>query len=540
VGHNESGSETRNRRKLVLAFPPYATAFSPPLGVCSLKGFLERSVTNWSVKVMDLNLAMHQAFFDHLARRPVQPGEGLAERLAGETLLGQAARVFGGENAHEFYLRPDRYLLYGKLWQNLPGQLAPVEQLRAAYLGSATMPVLVARCASAILAEAPDVVGLSICYNQQLDLALCLARELKRRTTVPVIAGGTFFNEGTGDFLQRHPAVFDYVICGEGERPLARYLSGDTPESISGFAYLKDGKGRVNPPGGEEDLNLLGAPDYSDVDLRAYYTPRPVLPILTSRGCYWQRCAFCTHYKSAGQSYRQRSIPQVIEELQAHVARGVRHFVFVDEMIAPGRFADLAQAILAAGLDVRYYAMAKPVPQFDRRLLTALHASGCRYLLWGVESGSQRVLDLIDKGTKAGETEKVLEAAKQAGLKSHVFVIFGFPTETAAELQSTIDLLARHKESIAMVHRGLFTLEAGSPAYLAPEKFAIADSWPSETPGVYDYRCDAGMTREEAREAFARSLPFLRSFASPFPELGDAKFREHLLLIYCLEDTHKV
>jgi hypothetical protein len=161
-----------------------------------------------------------------------------------------------------------------------------------------------------------------------------------------------------------------------------------------------------------------------------------------------------------------------------------------------------------------------------------MHRSGCRYLLWGVESGSQRILDLMDKGTRVSDIETVLDAAAGAGIKNHVFVMFGFPTETKWEMQATLDLLGRHKTAIAMVHRGLFQLEPATPVFDNPARFSITRTWPAETPGLYRFECSSGMSRQEVQEAFARNIPFLRSFGSPLPELGDFRFRDHLLLLY--------
>ena len=102
----------------------------------------------------------------------------------------------------------------------------------------------------------------------------------------------------------------------------------------------------------------------------------------------------------------------------------------MDDVIAASRFSQLADAILAAGLKLYYYAMAKPVKQFDYSVLSKMHQSGCRYLMWGVESGSQRVLDLMDKGIRIPEVDAVLNDTRKAGVRNHVFVMGGFPTET--------------------------------------------------------------------------------------------------------------
>jgi radical SAM superfamily enzyme YgiQ (UPF0313 family) len=205
----------------------------------------------------------------------------------------------------------------------------------------------------------------------------------------------------------QQPTV-DYVVSGEGEGPLMQLLAGGmNPTDVPGITYRQSGRIVTNPPAVEENLDLLGRADFSDLDLRSYYSPLPVLPIATSRGCYWRRCAFCVHYRSAGQTYRRCTVPGVVEQLKRHVENGVEHFALVDEMIAPAHFSQLAEGILDAGLRIRYYAMAKPVRQFDRDLLRKMRQSGCCYLLWGIESGAQRILDLMDKGTKVAEIEEV-------------------------------------------------------------------------------------------------------------------------------------
>ncbi len=525
--------DTSNKR-LVLAYPPYSTATAPPLGLCALKGFLRQTLPEWSVKVLDLNLLAHQELFGELAGRLCAPGPNFIERLLSEALLSRTAETFLGQHGQEFYDRPDRYFLGTRIWlERVLPALANDVALEKAYRHDAELPECYGRYAQAVLNEQPGIIGLSICYTQQLWPALCLAKALKQRSSAPIIAGGTYFNTGADAFLRAHAGCIDYVVTGEGEWPLAKFLQEHADlAQVPGLTYAQAGGLLQNPPMLEEDLDVLGTPDFSDLDLRAYYSPAPVVPVLTSRGCYWRRCAFCAHYKSAGQTYRRRSVAKVVEELARHVQAGVTHFALVDEMISPAHFAQLAQAIIDAGLKIHYYALAKPVKQFDAQLLALMGKSGCRFILWGVESGSQRLLDLMDKGTKVSEVEAVLETAAAEGVKNHLFVMFGFPTETRQEFQATLDLLARHKQAISMVHRGLFQLESGSPVFEHPEKFSITRCAPTAVPLLYQFECASGMNRQEVRQAFAENISFLRKFGSDFTEFGDFRFRDHALLIY--------
>jgi hypothetical protein len=523
------------KKQLVLAYPAFSMPTSPPLGVCSLKGFVERMLSDWSVKVLDLNLASFDTLFGHLARRPCLSGEQFPEGLLGEVALARAAETFRGQHNDEFYSRGDRYTLYANLWLRLVGaELASSYRLEPTYYQNAPLPPFIDELAERILQEQPTAVGLSVCYSQQVWIAFCLARSLKRRTKVPIVMGGTFFNSDAALSWAVQQRDVDCVVSGEGEKPLVQLLAADmNPTGVPGLTYLRSGQIVTNPPAVEEDLDLLGQPDFSDLDLRAYYSPLPVVPMATSRGCYWRRCAFCVHYRSAGQSYRRCSVPHVVEQMKRHVENGIEHFALMDEMISPAHFSQLAEAILAAGLRVAYYAMAKPVKQFDRNLLRRMRQSGCCYLLWGVESGSQRILDLMDKGTRVAEIDEVLETAHAVGLRNHVYIMAGFPTETRAEFQATLNLLERHRPAIAAVHRGPFVLERGSPVAEHPEKFQITRCWPAgELPlcGWLHYECAAGMNRQEAAQALGEALPSLRSFNSFSTHLGN--FRDHALLIY--------
>ena len=525
------------KKQLVLAFPPYSIPpTSPPLGVCLLKEFIETALPDWSGRILDFNLDMHAEFFRSLAVRRCLPADEFPEGLLGEVALSYAGDLFRGRHSDEFFGRPDRYTLCADLWLRLMHRevIALPSVLRQAFEGKIAMPALIDKYAQRVLAEQPDVVGLSLCYSQQVWAGLCLAKAIRKRSAVPIVLGGTFFNRQANAEWALRNGEADFVVVGEGEEALAGLLAGGlNPDGLPGVFYRKEGQPLGTPPAFAADLDRLGSPDFSDMDLRAYFSPLPVLPVLTSRGCYWRRCAFCVHYQSAGLTYRRRSVARVVEELRRHVERGVRHFAIIDEMLAPDHFAQLAQAIIDAGLKIFYYAYAKPVRQFDRELLARIHQSGCRYVLWGLESGSQRVLDLMDKGTRIKDVEDVLETAHAAGIRNHVYVMPGFPTETAAELQETLDLLARHKQALAAVHHGLFMLEKDSPVYDHPEKFSITRSWPAgQTPDRdwCEFECAAGMTRKEAEQAFAKATPFFNSFHHYSPRLS--YLRDHALLIY--------
>ncbi len=522
------------RRRLVLAYPPYSTATAPPLGIFMLKAYVERMLPTWSVKALDLNLEAHHELFRGLSHGAGLPEVGSSENSPSERDLLRAAETFRGQHPDEFFGNPERMIAYSLLWRRaVPRAIATPMALRNAVLGKGPWPAWVHRQVELVLAEKPSVVGISVCYAEQLRPALALARALQRRAGVPIVFGGTLFNAGLSDAWTAERWPVSYFVVGSGERPLVAILSGAADQGpVPGVIRHRQGKLDACPSSFENDLDAIDGPDFSGVDVHGYYSPVPVLPVLTSRGCYWRRCAFCSHYRSAGDTYQLRSIDHVVAELGRHRAAGIRHFALMDDIIAPARLAQLSRAILDAGLDVQYYGMAKPVKQFDRETLAQIARSGCRFLLWGLESGCQRVLDLMDKGITVTTVEQVIDAAAAVGLKNHVFIICGFPTETREELQATVDLLGRHRSSVAHVHKSTFVLERDTPIFDDPAKYYITRHWPLKGSSVFGYECSTGMTREEALDAFDQVLPELRSFDNATTELPDFRSRDHLLLLY--------
>jgi hypothetical protein len=227
------------------------------------------------------------------------------------------------------------------------------------------------------------------------------------------------------------------------------------------------------------------------------------------------------------------SMDFTIDMLKGFVDQGVRHFAFIDEMISPPHFQRLAKGIKEAGLDISYYALTKPTRDFAPDHLLNMAESGCKYLLWGLESGNQRVLDLMDKGSKVEDVSWVLKRAYAAGINNHVFMICGFPTETEQEFAQTVKFLDDHKDYIYAVHRGTFSLEPESPIFEEQKRFGITRSWlvkDTPTGGRWGYECSSGMSQQRAKEVFASVLPFLRVF-NPYARYL-ANFRDHALLIY--------
>jgi len=521
-------------QKLVLAFPPTTAPCSAPLGIAMLKGYIERTMGQWAVRTVDFNARLFRHIQTMVAGGKLHDPHTLQQGLLSEIALARAFEVFHGNHPDEFFQRADRYTIYAQLFRSLViGQINATGGLKDIFGKGPPFPAIINQMIDVFLADDPDAVGISVNYDAQIWSALCLASGIKARRKIPVVFGGTAFCVNPRRLMAAHHDIVDFVIAGEGELPLAGLLaSGFHPANVPGITWW-DGQVRSNDVVVEKEIDRLGAPDFSDFDLGDYFSPLPVLPVLTSRGCYWRRCAFCVHYRSAGLTYRFRSVPAIIEELKRHVDRGVRHFAFVDEMISPAHFRRLADAIIEAGLHIAYYAMAKPTHHFKESLLARMRHSGCRFLLWGVESGSQRILDLMEKGTRIEDVAVVLRNSAQAGIVNHVFMLFGFPSETAEEFNQTLQFLHTNQAAIWAVHGSIFGLEEGSPVLDDPGRFgisAIVGSGDWRSGARYEYQCASGMSKAQVHAAYQQNLPFISSF-NPFSG-GLANHREHAILIY--------
>ena len=383
--------------------------------------------------------------------------------------------------------------------------------------------------------------------------------------SLPVYTGGEVREVDTGKLI-------DYLIVGEGERgleSLAKVLAAGSgrlgasaslpaykiaageeqrgaearlPEvlcQVPGLLHMEDGKEVKNPPGAGFDLNSLPAPDFSDFPLDQYHSPIPVLPYMASRGCSWRRCAFCTHQKTY-LDYREEDAANTSERLSALQEKyGVRHFCLVDEMIHPRRMDRIAANLIRRTARVYFSAYARP-SGFSPGGLEKAHRAGLRLLMWGLESASQRVLDLMRKGTSAQKIPAILNSAREAGVWNLLFAMFGFPTETRAEWQGTLDLLESCKESVHALSRSRFILLEGSDVFLNPERYGVKRiiDRPQRDPAsiAYDYQVSEGLTQEEAEGMFKDSLSRLSGIGCS-PWFG--QFRDHMLLFASRQTNDK-
>jgi len=386
-----------------------------------------------------------------------------------------------------------------------------------------------------------DVAGISIVGISQIIPGLTLARMLKEKHPhLHVTLGGPIFSVNSGQ-LAGHPEFFDTfadsIVTFEGEEPLHRLLSalkdGAPLAGVPNLLYRDAGGVHQNPERVELRFEELPPPVFDELPMDLYLSPYPILPVLQSRGCYWGKCTFCTHSFIYGHRYGKQRTRQMVDELAALSEKyGTRYFTYSDEAVSPHSLNDVSEEIVSRGLDIRSLALLKFEKVMDEALFGKMKDAGFIFLMFGLESANDRVLALIDKGTTKDVEREVLKKSSDAGIWNHAFLFFGFPTETRAEAQETMDFLKDNLDSIHSFGPGVFLLNRDSSCYQYPEKYSISKIVQDPEANIamnLDFVADEGMSREEAAEMNARCI---RMGEEKFPTLNlwGTLPREHFLL----------
>ena len=334
------------------------------------------------------------------------------------------------------------------------------------------------------------VVGLSVCFPGQLQPAYAFALKIKRALPdVHVTCGGPGITQMmirlSGHRLARALGPFDSACVFEGEHTLlalVRAITEKTSLRTIPNVVVRDRLmgARWLSGHGMEDLKALPPPDFDGLPLERYFAPNLVLPYDPTRGCYWGKCTFC-HYGLAEVGtavYRERDVAAIVQHLAGlRDKHGTRYFYFSQDSVAPKTLVKLSQAIVDAGLDVRWATDLKPEKYLTAERALTLRRSGAVACALGVESGSPRVLKLIDKGAPIEVVGDVIDRLAGAGIAAEAMCFTDFPTETRDEALETLDFLRERRDRLAVYIVGEFGLTHGSLVAQEPARFGIRETW---------------------------------------------------------------
>jgi anaerobic magnesium-protoporphyrin IX monomethyl ester cyclase len=365
----------------------------------------------------------------------------------------------------------------------------------------------------AIIAEQPDVIGISIVLRQQLFSSMTFCALIKEQFPgIHVTIGGNTVTRFR-DVLPGTPklfALFDSAIVYEGETALLRLVEGianGTELSHVPNLMFKDATGiHVNGETFAENMGALPPPDFDGLPMEKYFVPEPILPYLATRGCYWGRCEFCDHGEGYTSGYRTKKDWQIIDELTFLKEKyQTRHFHFTDESYPPALFRKVTRKLVESKLDIAWTTHIR----FEKSLLDDevwqdAQDAGCKYLHMGYESGSERVLQLMDKATTTEIIQRSLELSSRHGVWNHVMGFFGFPGETYEDAKFSTQFLEDNREHVHSIGFGTFDLSKHTPVAKNPEKFGITFYQNPEWDLAMDYyfTVKEGLSIEDAERVF--------------------------------------
>ncbi|HSO09425.1 MAG TPA: RiPP maturation radical SAM C-methyltransferase [Desulfoprunum sp.] len=321
------------------------------------------------------------------------------------------------------------------------------------------------------------LLGFSVCFGQLLS-SLYLARLIREQgCSAPVVFGGSSCSGPIGRGLLRHFPQIDYVVDGEGERPLlglCTFVAGKhdgLPEHVIGRTALA-----TAPCHQLEDLDLLPIPDFRPyfTEIKAVFPELPFIPVLPlefSRGCWWNRCAFC-NLNLQWQGYRHKSAPRMTAEVETQSqAYRCLDFFFTDNALPP-READLFfHRQGQSGRDHRFFAEIRGTA--DRDQLAAYRSGGLHVIQVGIEALSTSLLQKMSKGLTVIDNIAIIRDSAAAGIRLDGNLILEFPGSTAEEVAETLanlDVLLPFRP----LAKAVFFLGHGSPVCRAPRTFGIS------------------------------------------------------------------
>jgi radical SAM superfamily enzyme YgiQ (UPF0313 family) len=296
----------------------------------------------------------------------------------------------------------------------------------------------------------PRVVGISVNLLTRRR-ALEMIRLANASRAVVVLGGPEPINHAE-EYLARGAHV---VVAGEGELTLERLLAHldrhglDRLDTIPGIAFTAPGGGVHRTGAGPTvpDLDTLPYPDREACDMTPYvdtwrsHHGLGSLSLITARGCPY-KCTWCSH-AVFGFSHRRRSPANVAGELEQIVARFRPDMVwYADDVFTINHrwIAEYAAELRKRGLRVPFETISRE-DRLDEDVVRTLAAMGCLRLWIGAESGSQRVLDAMKRGTDASRTREMVTLARRYGIETGTFVMLGYDGESLGDIEATVEHL---------------------------------------------------------------------------------------------------
>jgi ribosomal peptide maturation radical SAM protein 1 len=444
-----------------------------------------------SIQLATLKAYLHQQFQDTVHVRAFHPYLAVAAALGLDRYQSIAERSWLAESLYALLLFPERLPHVEALIPRAAGGSRALHAKQVAAVCATLRRVHEQSTLWNHLGRA-DVIGISVCLAQ-LTSSLYLAREVKRRfPQLPVVFGGSGVSEELGRSLLEVFPDIDYIVNGEGERPLAALVdamrSGRVPaaENPPGV-FWRNTEGKCMGEGKDQvsSLDSLPLPDY--LDYFAQLSRHPALaglivslPVESSRGCFWQArraprrtgpCQFC-NLNLQWHGYRTKGPGRVAEEMRelARRHKTVR-FCFVDNTLSPALSESLFEEIHKVPLAFQIFVELRA--PLSRRHFQTMQQAGVREVQIGIEALGSRLLTKMGKGTRAIDNVAMMKRCEEFRIRNQSNLLLEFPgsdREDVAQTLATIDFV----ECYQPLRTVRFWLGEGSPIEREPRRYGLS------------------------------------------------------------------
>ena len=300
--------------------------------------------------------------------------------------------------------------------------------------------------AERVVALKPDLVGLTAMTFTLVDCKLVI-KAIRKRLNVPIVVGGPHTAIFPQECFNPNGLDADYVIVGEGEITLnnlatlieTKKLTRNSPQSERTLKQIDF----------IQDLDELPFASFDLVPHKKYYSvlseETPTATLFTSRGCPFS-CTYCDR-PALGKGFRPQGAKRVVDEME-HLERhyGFKDIFFYDDTfsVSKKRVHEICDEYLKRNLSIKWDVRTR-VNVVDDDLLTKMKKAGCTRIHFGVESGSPRVREEIQKGISNDQIERAFDGCRRLGIKTLAYFMLGNRTETFEDTKETLAMARRIK-----------------------------------------------------------------------------------------------
>jgi ribosomal peptide maturation radical SAM protein 1 len=481
-------------KKLALVALPWSVVDRPSAALASLAPYVREHCPDWTVDchyaylgvAMDIGIPLYRV----LAEDAMHLGENIYAGLyypeRRDVVRAELARALGQFSfplADTLYY-PDEVYGASRTYATVAEQIFVILERHLASLLET-------------LGEGYDMVGFTTCFGQLFGNLLLTSRIKERSPKTLTLLGGSSISAAVGPSIMTEYAFVDYIIQGEGERPLVALLEKlerkdeTEPRGVLSKANLANSQGGV-ASWEVANMDALPLPDYSGYAEFADAASIPwLVPIEGSRGCWWDRgkqtgnprdtCYFC-NLNVQWDGYRQKSLDRVIREIDELSSRYANPLLFfLDNILRTKGIEELSQKVRQQGKNyVIFYEMRAQISPYD---ILCLWEMGLRSAQFGIEGLSNSYLKRVGKGTSVIQNLQAMKTCYELNIDhSGANLVVDFPGSTDLEVEETRDAITRYAILYEPLRLSSFGIGLGSTVERLKDSFGVsnlrnADFW---------------------------------------------------------------